>query len=38
LHPEKGTNQPLSEITLLYKWHGTHHLAQIQNLRLRENW
>lgn len=38
LHPEKGINQKLSEITLLYAWHGKHHLAHIQQLRLRENW
>lgn len=37
-HPGKKINQALSEITLLYTWHGNHHLAHIQNLRLRENW
>jgi hypothetical protein len=38
LHPEKGTSQALAEITLLYSWHGMHHLAHIQNLSLREKW
>lgn len=38
LHPEKGINQELSEITLLYAWHGNHHLAHIVQLCLRKNW
>ena len=31
-HPEKQQIQPLSEVTLMYAWHGTHHLAHISGL------
>jgi hypothetical protein len=34
-HPEKGKSQSLDEITLMYAWHATHHLAHIQHLVLR---
>ncbi|MDA0315572.1 MAG: putative metal-dependent hydrolase [Bacteroidetes bacterium] len=28
-HPEKQRSQTLSEVTLMYAWHGEHHLAHI---------
>jgi uncharacterized damage-inducible protein DinB len=31
-HPEKQRTQPLSEVTLMYAWHGEHHLAHISGL------
>lgn len=37
-HPESQITAPLSEITLMYCWHGKHHLAHIQALMIRENW
>ncbi|MBN3521230.1 putative metal-dependent hydrolase [Algoriphagus lutimaris] len=37
-HPESQHSAPLSEITLMYGWHGKHHLAHIQALMIRENW
>ena len=37
-HPEKQRSQELEEITLIYAWHSTHHLAHIQHLVLREKW
>lgn len=37
-HPQKQKSQELAEITLMYAWHSTHHLAHIQHLVLREKW
>ena len=31
-HPEKQRTQPLAEVTLMYAWHGEHHLAHISAL------
>ena len=31
-HPEKHRTQPLAEVTLMYAWHGEHHLAHISGL------
>ncbi len=31
-HPEKQRNQTLAEVTLMYAWHGEHHLAHISGL------
>ncbi|MCM0059341.1 MAG: putative metal-dependent hydrolase [Algoriphagus sp.] len=31
-HPEKQRTQPLAEVTLMYAWHGKHHLAHITSL------
>jgi uncharacterized damage-inducible protein DinB len=31
-HPEKQRTQPLAEVTLMYAWHGEHHLAHISGL------
>jgi hypothetical protein len=31
-HPEKNKAQSLAEVTCLYAWHSTHHLAHIQQL------
>jgi uncharacterized damage-inducible protein DinB len=31
-HPEKQRTQPLAEVTLMYAWHGEHHLAHISRL------
>lgn len=37
-HPESQKSVPLNEVTLMYCWHGKHHLGHIQALFLRENW
>lgn len=37
-HPESQHSAPMSEIALMYSWHGRHHLAHIQALMIRENW
>lgn len=37
-HPDKGRSQGLDEITMLYSWHGNHHLAHVQHLMIREKW
>ncbi len=37
-HPDKGRSQSLDEITMLYTWHGNHHLAHVQHLIIREKW
>lgn len=37
-HPESQKSVPLDEVTLMYCWHGKHHLAHIQALSLREKW
>lgn len=37
-HPDKGRSQSLDEITILYSWHGNHHLAHVQHLIIREKW
>lgn len=34
-HPEKNRSQSLSEVALMYAWHGQHHLAHVQHLVLR---
>lgn len=34
-HPEKQRSQSLDEVTLMYAWHSTHHLAHVQHLALR---
>lgn len=31
-HPEKQRSQTLAEVTLMYAWHGEHHLAHISGL------
>jgi hypothetical protein len=31
-HPEKQRTQTLGEVTLMYAWHGNHHLAHISGL------
>jgi uncharacterized damage-inducible protein DinB len=31
-HPEKQRTQTLTEVTLMYAWHGNHHLAHISGL------
>ena len=36
-HPERGLMR-LDVNTLLYAWHGKHHLAHIAGLRQRQNW
>ena len=37
LHPENGPTS-LLEVAALYSWHGRHHLAHAQNLRIRKGW
>jgi hypothetical protein len=37
-HPDNQVAVPLSEVTLMYQWHSSHHLAHIQHLIMRENW
>lgn len=37
-HPDKGRSQGLDEITMMYSWHGKHHLAHVQHLMIREKW
>lgn len=37
-HPESGRNFTLAQCVALYAWHSEHHYAQINNLRIRENW
>jgi hypothetical protein len=37
-HPDKGRSQGLDEVTLMYSWHGNHHLAHVQHLIIREKW
>ncbi|GMQ30134.1 YfiT family bacillithiol transferase [Algoriphagus confluentis] len=37
-HPESKKTPKLEEVTLMYAWHSSHHLAHIQHLALRENW
>lgn len=37
VHPARGKVR-LDSNTLLYAWHGRHHVAHIQNLRQRERW
>jgi uncharacterized damage-inducible protein DinB len=36
-HPENGT-MTLDQLLALYEWHGRHHVAHINNLRLRNGW
>jgi hypothetical protein len=37
-HPQYGRYVPLWEMTALYAWHGSHHVAHIRALRERMNW
>ncbi len=38
-HPEMGdTLLPLERLLALYAWHGRHHTAQIEGLRVRKAW
>jgi hypothetical protein len=34
-HPEKQRSQTLTEVTLMYAWHGNHHLAHVEALVAR---
>jgi hypothetical protein len=34
-HPEKQRSQTLTEVTLMYAWHGSHHLAHVAGLVAR---
>ena len=34
-HPEKQRSQTLTEVTLMYAWHGNHHLAHVAGLVAR---
>lgn len=34
-HPEKQRSQTLTEVTLMYAWHGNHHLAHVSALVAR---
>lgn len=36
-HPESGV-EPLGVALALYRWHGRHHLAHVQNLVSRKGW
>jgi uncharacterized damage-inducible protein DinB len=36
-HPENGP-QSVALATLSYAWHGSHHVAHINHLRIREDW
>ena len=38
VHPESGDLVKLSRNALLYAWHGKHHFAHIDQLRLRNSW
>ncbi len=38
LHPENGNQVRIKEAIGLYAWHCNHHLAHIQNLKLRRGW
>lgn len=38
MHPDGNTKTTLAENIGRYAWHGSHHLAHIQNLVLRMNW
>ncbi len=38
VHPESGDLVKLSKNALLYAWHGKHHYAHIDQLRIRNNW
>jgi hypothetical protein len=38
IHPEHGKEFKLKEIIGMYAWHGNHHLAQITELKKRNNW
>ena len=35
-HPQKQRSQSLAEVTLMYAWHGMHHLAHVQLLNLQQ--
>jgi hypothetical protein len=35
-HPEKQRTQTLAEVTLMYSWHGKHHLAHVTGLIQRK--
>lgn len=37
-HPEGNTESTLKENIGRYAWHGTHHLAHVENVIKRENW
>jgi DinB superfamily len=37
-HPANNTVMPLKQHSGLYSWHGRHHTAHIENLKLREGW
>jgi hypothetical protein len=38
IHPEQGRMISILECVGVYAWHGNHHLAQITELKQRENW
>ena len=38
VHPETEALVTLRENTCLYAWHGNHHLAQIESLKVRKGW
>ncbi len=38
VHPEHGKIFTIKDHIALYAWHGKHHLAQITELKRRENW
>ncbi len=38
IHPEGNTETTLDENIGRYAWHGSHHLAHIENLLLRKGW
>lgn len=38
VHPESQAVISLSENLCLYAWHGNHHLAQIESLKVRDGW
>jgi hypothetical protein len=37
MHPENGPTR-VDQLAALYAWHGDHHIAHVQNLRLRMGW
>lgn len=38
VHPRSGKTISLDQLAAMYDWHGRHHVAQIQSLRLRNSW
>jgi len=38
VHPETGAEVTLRENICHYAWHGNHHLAQIESLKVRNGW